>query len=327
MTTILEAHDQYLAELGGNRAAETVRAYRNGLAHFLAALDTASVDPAAQAPDVITTDHVRAMLAALAARELAPATRHLYVAALRGFLEFLSWEDLVHIDMHKVERVSQRLPRAGYRLPQFPRDEIEKVLASADALKTRAVGSQREQRINFRDRAFILTLADTGLRVHEACALYRRDIDWPEGRAIIIGKGNKQANVRFSQRALEAIKDYLETRAELDGASGRQLSSLPIFIAHSRRLEALLRPMTTKTGREIVRQRVQECLGKAASGTITPHTFRHYFVSIVLLATQGNVQAAQKLARHSNVSTTMRYAHLADQELDQVYTDIFDRQA
>ena len=44
----------------------------------------------------------------------------------------------------------------------------------------------------------MLTLADTGLRVHEACKLQRGQVDWNEGRAVIVGKGNKQAVVRFS---------------------------------------------------------------------------------------------------------------------------------
>ncbi len=71
--------------------------------------------------------------------------------------------------------------------------------------------------------------ADTGLRVHEACGLRRGDLDWNEGRAVIIGKGNKQAVVRFSRRSITALRDYLAARASLDGASGRQVSALPLF--------------------------------------------------------------------------------------------------
>ncbi len=323
--TISEAIENYLAELAEGRAEETVRAYRQGLAHFLLVFDEQELPPDRESPEKIQPKHVRAFLSHLAAHQLAPATRQLYMTAVRGFLEYLSWENLVHLDMRQVQRITERLPKAGYRLPQFPREEVEKVIEYAEGLKHKPVKTDREQRINYRDRAFILTLADTGLRVHEACALHRRDLDWHEGRARVVGKGDKEAPIRFSMRALEAVKDYLEVRSAFDGVSGRQLSSLPIFASHSRRLETKLKPMTTKTGREIVRLRVQECLGKEAAGLITPHTFRHYFVSIVLLATGGNVQAAQKLARHSNVSTTMRYAHLADDELDRVYGEVFER--
>jgi len=100
-----------------------------------------------------------------------------------------------------------------------------------------------------RDRAFIITLADTGLRVHEACNLRRGDIDWGEGRAQIIGKGDKEAIVRFSRRSQKAIKDYLELRVSLDGASGKQLSSLPLFARHDKGSGKKIKPITPTTGR------------------------------------------------------------------------------
>ena len=169
-----------------------------------------------------------------------------------------------------------------------------------------------------------MTLADTGLRVHEACALRRGDVDWNEGRAVIIGKGNQQAVVRFSRRSLGAIKDYLSLRASLDGGSGRTLGSLPLFARHDRGAGKKVKPITTTTGRNIVTQRVREALGSEAVGTITPHSFRHYFVTVVLRAS-GNLKLAQELARHKNIAVTQRYAHLSDDELDKGYWDIFEK--
>ena len=184
-------------------------------------------------------------------------------------------------------------------------------------------GEPVDQLINYRDRAFLITLADTGLRVHEACALRRGDIDWNEGRAIIIGKGNQQAVVRFSRRSLVAIRDYLSLRASLDGGSGKTLGSLPLFARHDRGAGKKIKPITTTTGRNIVTQRVRATLGVEAVGTITPHSFRHYFVTVVLRAS-GNLKLAQELARHKNIAVTQRYAHLSDDELDKGYWDIFE---
>jgi len=76
--------------------------------------------------------------------------------------------------------------------------------------------------------------------------------------------------------------------------------------------------MTTTTGRNIVTDRVRELLGDEAVGTITPHSFRHYFVTRVLRAS-GNLKLAQELARHTNIAVTQRYAHLSDDELDKGY--------
>ena len=144
--------------------------------------------------------------------------------------------------------------------------------------------TEAEKLRDLRDRAFLLTLADTGLRVHEACKLRRGDLDWNEGRANIIGKGDREAVVRFSRRSLASLRDYLAARQKLDGASGRAIPSLPLFARHDKGAGKKVKPITTATGRNIVSQRVQEALGAEAVGTITPHSFRHYFVTTVLRA-------------------------------------------
>jgi len=64
-------------------------------------------------------------------------------------------------------------------------------------------------------------------------------------------------------------------------------------------------------------------LGKDSIGSITPHSFRHYFVTTVLRAS-GNLKLAQELARHRNIAVTQRYAHLSDDELDRGYEQIFN---
>jgi integrase/recombinase XerC/integrase/recombinase XerD len=63
-------------------------------------------------------------------------------------------------------------------------------------------------------------------------------------------------------------------------------------------------------------------VGEEAVGSITPHSFRHYFVTTVLQAS-GNLKLAQELARHKNIAVTQRYSHLSDDELDKEYLDIF----
>jgi integrase/recombinase XerC len=166
-------------------------------------------------------------------------------------------------------------------------------------------------------------LSDTGLRVHEACQLRRGDLDWNEAKAVIIGKGDRQAVVRFSGRAVQALRDYLSVRAVLDGASGKPLASLPLFARHDKGAGKKVKSITTTTGRNIVSQRVKEALGAEAQGSITPHSFRHYFVTTVLRAS-GNLKMAQELARHKNIAVTQRYAHLSDDELDKGYHEAFE---
>ena len=118
------------------------------------------------------------------------------------------------------------------------------------------------------------------------------------------------------------MRNYLGLRAKLGEKFALARSALPIFSRHDKDTGKKMLPITTKTGRMIVSERVEQCLGEDAVGTITPHSFRHYFVTMVLQAT-GNLKIAQEFARHSNIAVTQRYSHLANEELDDTYQAIF----
>ena len=123
---------------------------------------------------------------------------------------------------------------------------------------------------------------------------------------------------------MDSLKEYLSLRASLDGGSGRPLTSLPLFARHDKGAGKKVKPITTTTGRNIVTERVRQILGEESVGRITPHSFRHYFVTAILRGS-GNLKLAQKLARHSDIQVTQRYAHLSDDELDKGYYEIFEK--
>lgn len=322
--TITAAAARYLDQVGLARSENTARTYANALQAFAALLKNKKFDPDTTTLSQLNEDAVGWFATYL--KEYSPATEQLYLTALAGFFEFLAAERLSEPNLPRMRLlIRQRARKPGQRLPQFPRDYIENVLIYAKNIVYQPVETETERLINLRDRAFLLTLADTGLRVHEACNLRRGDLDQHESRALIIGKGDRQAVVRFSQRALQAIKDYLHARSELDGASGRPLSTLPLFARHDRGAGKKVKPITTTTGRKIVHQRVKEAIPVSETPyEITPHSFRHYFVTTVLRGSGGNLKLAQELARHKNIAVTQRYAHLSDDELDKGYEEIFD---
>lgn len=321
MNTILEAIEAYLDSVSLSRSANTARTYRNGMTAFRATLADHGYPTTSTEISEITEDAVAWLAADM--KSFSPATERLYLTAVTGFYEYLVAERIADLNLPRVRLlIRQRARRPGIRLPQFPKEDIVNVLEYVKYLTNIAVEDERERLRNLRDRAFLLTLADTGLRVHEACKLRRGDVDWNEGHAIIIGKGNKQALVRFSTRSLGALRDYLNARAMLDGASGKPLTSLPLFARHNKGAGKKVKPISTRTGQNIIDQRVRESIGESSVGTITPHSFRHYFVTTVLQAS-GNLKLAQALARHQNIQVTQRYAHLSDSELDRGYMEIF----
>ena len=254
-----------------------------------------------------------------------PSTESLYINVAKNYFEFLAAEEIKSFNLFQTKLlIKNRTRKPGIRLPQFPQHNIEAVLEFAEnQLPGLPCETEQDRLINLRDSAFLITLADTGLRIHEACNLRRGTIDWFSNKAIIIGKGNKQAVIRFSDRSIERLKIYLNERSILDGATGLPLASLPVFARHDKGAGTKILPITTKTGRLIVSSRVEEALGKEAVGTITPHSFRHYFVTNVLKKS-GNMKLAQEFARHSSVTVTQRYTHLTDEDLDRKYDNIFN---
>ena len=328
--TISEAMSRYLDMVKLSRSAHTMHAYKNALQIFSRVLKEKWLEPTSTTIDKLTENMISSLAGYL--KTYAPATEQLYLQAVKGFYIYVDSERLADVNQSRVQvLIRQRSRRPGIRFPQFPMDDMAQLLAQVENVENLAiaVGSEEIEAIKlraYRDRAFLLTLADTGLRVHEACKLRRGDIDWNEQRAIVIGKGDKQAVVRFTSRAIQAIKGYLSQRAALDGNSGKQLTSLPLFARHDKGAGKKTKPITPTTGRRIVQERVRQFLGEEMVGKITPHSFRHYFVTIVLRGS-GNLKLAQELARHKNIQVTQRYTHLSNDELDKAYYEIFEKKS
>lgn len=320
--------EKYLDMVKLARSKQTMLTYRNALRIFQEVLSNKKINPATAPIENLTEDLISPLAAHL--KTYSPATEQVYLQAVKGFYEYVDSEHMAAINQSRVRvLIRQRSRRPGFRFPQFPMDEIEKLLQQIEDVNTIIAPTSDEDQLNvrlraYRDRAFLLTLADTGLRVHEACKLRRGDIDWNEQRAIIIGKGDKQAVIRFTARSIQAIRDYLSQRAPIDGNSGRQLTSLPLFARHDKGAGKKVKPITPTTGRRIVQERVSQLLNPSLVGAITPHSFRHYFVTAVLRGT-GNLRYAQELARHKNIAVTQRYTHLTNDELDKAYYEVFER--
>ncbi len=360
MLTLREAIQRYLTV---KRASpRTIKSYRNGLNAFCQTLRAGrrrpdgsrqSLDPDQTPADQLDEGWVAVFIEDL--DSLSSASQNLYLSAVKGFYKFLLAERIANPHLPLIEQlIAERARKAGRRRPQFPREDIERLLEYAERLKEIAPpieedagdapagksaaarrAERRRQRLrNLRDRAFILLLADSGLRVSEACGLKIGDVDFLEARLRVLGKGDQEDWVRVSERALQALQDYLSERqpAAERAASPRRgrpaalEQRSPLFIRHDRRAKnAPPAALDPSSAWDLVRGRAAEALGEEAARGIHPHAFRHYFVTIVLLATN-NIEKARRLARHRSIVTTQRYAEV-DPELDRDYHEIFNRKA
>ncbi len=109
-----------------------------------------------------------------------------------------------------------------------------------------------------RDRAFILTLTDTGLDISLICKLRKKDINWTKGKAIIDGK----QITTFSRRTINALREYLVVRVPFDNLAKRKSSSLPLFARHDKGVGNSIEAISTATARNIISERVMQTFGE-----------------------------------------------------------------
>ena len=297
-----------------DRSPRTIFAYRNALRQFVIVVGENAA---------LNLDTYIKFLSAIKSKP--PATKQLYATAVRRFYAFhKAWNS---DDLKEATKHHARNP--GKRIVNFNREALEKVIVYCASLDGKSAKSPRKVLEDLRDRAFVLTLADTGLRISEACALKRGDIDWLEQRSVIIGKGDKQAVVYYSNRCIEALKAYLHARSDVEPNSRTPLGSQPLFARHDIRASKKIRPITAggmwKALKGDRRQRIKGRIAEAGveRNAIRIHDFRHYFVTMTYLA-RGDLKMSQVLARHESIATTNRYAHF-NTEAAKAYDEIFNK--
>jgi len=157
------------------------------------------------------------------------------------------------------------------------------------------IGTKRLNDIRF--RAIVETILGTGMRISEVLSLNRKDIDWNKKEAKIVGKGNKERRVFFTDRALEWIQKYLERRHDSHEA---------IFITNGdpRRLTP------EDIWRFFKRHREKAKIHKK----LTPHILRHT-VATNLVFNGCPIIHVKEILGHERLDTTCRYYLGIDKEL------------
>ena len=103
-------------------------------------------------------------------------------------------------------------------MPKRPRREVvfltpEEVARFVGAIHVQTYrGKASVQGLRF--RAVVEMLLGSAMRISELLSLNRRDVDFQNREAKVIGKGNKQRVVFFTERALSWLTRYLEVRTD-----------------------------------------------------------------------------------------------------------------
>ena len=142
-------------------------------------------------------------------------------------------------------------------------------------------------------RTFIITALNTGLRRSELFALKWEDVRFKQRQIII----EKSKGKRFG--ALPMNNHLFETLT----THPRHKNSGYVFY------NADGEPFTTKRHKSLKGKLFKAC-DQAGLPPIRFHDLRHSFISNLVIAGV-DLRQVQELARHKNITTTMRYAHLA----------------
>jgi integrase/recombinase XerC len=272
-----------------NASLHTLRNYRIDLADFQRFLATRG------AVDLTGADSrlVRAWLAALHARGLAPASIGRKLAAVRSCCRFLVRRGV--LERNPAREV--RGPRQPRKLASFlPVDE------ATELVQGRAIGGAGRTR----DLAILELLYASGLRVSELSGLDVDALDRAERTVRVFGKGRKERIVPYGGPAARAIQAWLDERGERPG---------PLFTsARGGRLG--VRSLHT-----IVRRSARAA---GIARRVSPHTLRHTFATH-LLDSGADLRMIQELLGHSRLSTTQRYIHVGADQLMKIYDQAHPR--
>ncbi len=218
-------------------------------------------------------------------RGLRVSTVRTRLACLIAFLHFLMEQDLIPLSLLK-RRIKLKLPEVLPRA-MHPTD-VKKLLSVIE---------------DIRDRALILLLLRTGMRIGEALGLRLNDLDLQD-RKVHLFQGEKNSLGRvvyLSDDVLGALRLWLRRR-----------DPNPEFVFYGQGNQ----PICYSTGRSRFVKYIQKA-GLEEKG-YTVHCLRHTFASELLNAGM-RLECLQQLLGHQDIEVTRRYARLTDRTREEEY--------
>lgn len=248
-------------------ASKTVEAYKTDLFEFeqFCKFDAISAQ----------TEHILSFLATFEN----PRTRNRKLSAINGFFDFCEKKEWKKESDAKIKQSKQ--PKS---LPKYI--EPEKILDITNAISINSW-------LDLRDKAYIMFLFATGVRVSESLEAKMSDIedDW---LLVRMAKGSKERVTPIAPIAFELLKNYLELRPFKSdflwlNSKGKKMSRIWAFK---------------------ITQKFLNC---------SPHVLRHSFATSLVLG-GADLSVVQELLGHSSINTTQIYTHLKRENLKDTIT-------
>ena len=275
MTAIHRAIDEYGAALAiEGKAKCTMQVYGarlNRFANWCAAQGKV-------APKSLSAADLRAFIAHLQAKGNGNGTPRQNAVVVKGFSRWLLFEGKLQANPF----TTVNLAKPPRKIPEPFSDQEAKLLLKAT----------HHTRDPQRNKAILLVLLDSGLRVSELVGLELEHIRFEDGTAMakVLGKGSKEREVPLGKQAVKELRKYLNCR-----------NSGPLFTnGHGK-------PLSVRRVEELIKECAK--LGGVNGKRTSPHIFRHTFARKYLL-NGGDPFSLQQILGHSNLETVKLYIHL-----------------
>ena len=221
--------------------------------------------------------------------KLSPYSIQGEVRAIKAFWGYLEKEGYI-----------EKNPLARFPLPKVPQKPVH--ILSSEQIMTLLSQTDRHTATGAKYYTILLILLDSGLRISELVNICIKDLDLQHNCVQVLGKGQKQRTVPFSNLTRREINHFIISfRPRLCQVESPYLfprsDGTPISINS---VQQLLRRLAMKVGLDGMR--------------CSPHVFRHTFAT-QSIANGANVFTLKEIMGHSTLTTTMKYTHLQPHDL------------
>lgn len=288
--------DQFLLHLRAQRnfSKNTIKAYQFDLSEFISYAASARAD----SPEKMDRMLMRGYMSFIAERKLSRNTLLRKISAVRSFVQYL--RETGRLEGDPFELIT--IPKKEKRLPRFLTEGEVGRLQDHNSPEQVEAG-EKNYYFALRDFALFELVYSSGLRRSEASGLNVGDLDLYSGFVRVMGKGSRERLVPVGDRALGALRSYLETRPK------PLAHGLPLFLNHKG-------GRLTGAGIALIFRKMARRARFARP--MNPHAVRHSFATH-LLDRGCDLKSVQEMLGHKNLQTTEIYTHVSLERLREVY--------
>jgi len=152
-----------------------------------------------------------------------------------------------------------------------------------------------------RNGTMLRLMLNTGLRLAEVTGLKWHDVDLTTGKLMVRqGKGSKDRTLWVAEGDIDRLRSWRERQAGQCGQCDHLFSTLEGKPLGHRYVQRMVKRYAVKAG---------------IDKNVSPHTLRHSFATDLYRETS-KIRLVQKVLGHSDLSTTMIYTHIFDEEVE-----------